>query len=86
MTANTSATRKTAKRTRPLTTEEVLALPAAVDLVTAGRAYGIGRTKSHELARSGKFPCRVLLVGNQYRVPKTALLESLGLPSDASHP
>lgn len=85
MTADTSGGRKTARRTRPLTTEEVLALPAAVDLVTAGRAYGIGRTKSHELAREGEFPCRVIRVGNAYRVPKTALLDSLGLPID-THP
>jgi hypothetical protein len=86
MTADLTATRKTARGTRTLTTEEVLALPVSVDLVTAGRAYGIGRTKSHELARSGEFPCRVILVGNAYRVPKTALLESLGLPSDVGHP
>ncbi|YCK39708.1 hypothetical protein ACNF49_38325 [Actinomadura sp. ATCC 39365] len=64
---------------RALTTDEVLALPAAVDLVTAGRAYGIGRTKAHELARKGKFPVRVIRVGNAYRVPKAALLDSLGV-------
>ncbi|YCK35135.1 hypothetical protein ACNF49_13925 [Actinomadura sp. ATCC 39365] len=83
MTADTSARRN--RRTRPLTTEEVLALPAAVDLVTAGRAYGIGRTKAHELARAGEFPVRVIRVGNAYRVPKSALLDSLGLPIDG-HP
>jgi hypothetical protein len=79
MTATADTSTRRNRRTRPLTTEEVLALPVSVDLVTAGRAYGIGRTKSHELARAGEFPCRVIRVGNAYRVPKSALLESLGL-------
>ena len=39
---------------------ELLALPSAVDLTTAGRAFGIGRTKAFELARAGEFPVKVL--------------------------
>lgn len=53
-----------------LTTAELLALPATVDLVTAARAFGIGRTKAHELARSGQFPCPVLRVGHTYRISR----------------
>lgn len=60
---------------------ELEALPVAVDLETAGRAFGIGRTKAHELARSGAFPCRVLRAGAKYRVPRTAILEALGFAS-----
>jgi hypothetical protein len=34
----------------PMNRAELLALPSSVDLATAGRALGLGRTKSHELA------------------------------------
>lgn len=69
---------------RPMTTQELLALPVSVDIVTAGRAFGLGRTKSHELARSGEFPCRVMRIGERYRVPRTELLRALGIhPTDA---
>ncbi|WP_245667603.1 hypothetical protein [Actinomadura macra] len=64
---------------RPLTRDEVLALPVAFDLVTAGRAWDLGRTKSHELARAGEFPCPVLRIGSQYRVTRADLLRSLGI-------
>lgn len=37
---------------------EIRSLPAVVDVVTAGRALGMGRTKSYELARAGRFPAR----------------------------
>jgi hypothetical protein len=61
-------------------------LPAVIDLVTAGRALGLGRTKSYELARSGHFPCRILRVGNTYRVPTPELLTLLGYPGGARRP
>jgi hypothetical protein len=41
---------------RPMTTEEVLTLPAVVDLLTAARALGIGRTAAYTLARRGESP------------------------------
>jgi predicted site-specific integrase-resolvase len=62
-----------------MTEAEVLALPAAVDLATAGRALGIGRTKAFELAREGRFPVKVLQVGKKFRVPRTALLKALNI-------
>jgi hypothetical protein len=66
--------------TRALTVEQVLALPAMVDLVTAGLALGgIGRTKAHELARSDQFPVEVLLIGNRYRVRRADLIKYLRL-------
>jgi hypothetical protein len=36
--------------------DELLALPVSVDLTTAGRAFGLGRTRAYELARAGQFP------------------------------
>jgi NAD(P)-dependent dehydrogenase (short-subunit alcohol dehydrogenase family) len=62
-----------------LTRSELLDLPPAIDLVTAGRAFGIGRTTAHELARRGEFPVRVLRVGNSYRVATADVLRELGV-------
>lgn len=65
-----------------MTKDELLALPASVDLMTAGRAFGIGRTKAFDLAKRDEFPCRVLRVGHKYRVPRSALLEALGIDDE----
>lgn len=64
---------------RGMSRAELLALPVSVDLVTAGRAWRIGRTKAHELARSGEFPCPVRRVGRAYRVLRADLLQALGV-------
>ena len=70
-----------------MTPAELLALPVSVDLATAGRAFGLGRTKAFELAKQNQFPCRVLKVGEKYRVPRSAIFETLGLdPSVATEP
>ncbi|WP_345608972.1 DNA-binding protein [Pseudonocardia adelaidensis] len=65
-----------------MTRDELLALPVAVDLVTAGRALGIGRTKAHEMVRAGTWPTRVLRLGNAYRVPTADLRRFLGVDAD----
>lgn len=62
-----------------MTMDELHALPVSVDLATAGRAFGVGRTKAFELAKQDKFPCRVLRVGEKYRVPRSAIFEALGI-------
>lgn len=72
---------------RGMTRAELLALPVAVDLATAGRAFGLSRTKAHELVQSGQFPCVVLRLGKAYRVPRSDLLTALGErpdPGDAA--
>lgn len=63
----------------PMTMAELRTLPATVDLVTAGRALGLGRTAAYALARNGEFPCRLLHMGRIYRVPTADLLRALGL-------
>ena len=56
---------------------------ATVDLMTAARALGLGRTKAYELARRDQFPCRVIRIGDVYRIPTPGLLELLGVaPED----
>lgn len=67
---------------RPMTRDELLALPAVVDLRTAARALSIGRTRAFELARRGEFPVPVLRVGVTYRVPTAPLLRLFGLLPD----
>lgn len=59
--------------------EELLALPAAVDLDAGNRALGLGRSKGYELAKRGAYPCRVLRLGRAYRVVTADLLSLLGL-------
>jgi hypothetical protein len=63
---------------KALSATELRALSTAVDIVTAGRAFGLGRTKAHQLARAGQFPVPVLRIGNSYRVTRAALLRALG--------
>lgn len=67
-----------------MTTTELLSLPVSVDLVTAGRAFGLGRTIAFELARRDEFPCRVLRVGTRFRVPRSAIFEALGIDATES--
>jgi hypothetical protein len=68
--------------TNELSMDELLALPVTVDLETAGRAFGLGRSKAHELARQDEFPCQVLRLGNRYRVRRSELFAALRI--DAS--
>lgn len=62
-----------------LTRAELLALPVVIDMTTAARALGLGRSTAYELARRGQFPCRVLRIGSSYRVPTADLLRVLGI-------
>lgn len=65
-----------------MTREELLALPVTIDLVTAARALGMGRTKAYELVRTGEFPVPVLALGNRKRVVTEHLLALLGVERD----
>jgi hypothetical protein len=53
-----------------------------MDLVTAARMLGIGRTVAYELVRKGEWLTPVLRVGHQIKVPKAPLFELLGLPAE----
>lgn len=67
------------RRARAMTRSELLALPTSTDLVTAGRAIGVGRSKAYEMAQAGTWPTRLLRLGNAYRVPTAELLALLGV-------
>lgn len=62
------------------TTNEVLRWPVVVDLATAGRCFGMGRSMSYDAVRANTFPVKVLRVGCRYRVTRQALLTALGIP------
>ncbi|MFF5718524.1 helix-turn-helix transcriptional regulator [Streptomyces buecherae] len=66
---------------RVLTFAEAFDLPTAVNLPTAARAFAVSPSTAYRLVRQGDFPCPVLRVGRQYRVPTTWLLGALGIES-----
>ncbi|MGW3122180.1 hypothetical protein ACWDBW_34475 [Streptomyces sp. NPDC001107] len=68
-----------AERAKGMSREELLRLPVSVDLETSNRALGLGRSKGYELAKRGQYPCKVLRLGNAYRVVTADLLNLLGL-------
>jgi hypothetical protein len=64
---------------QPLTFGELHALPTVVDLMTAARALGIGRTKAYQMAHADQFPVRIIRVGTNYHIPTADLLRLLGV-------
>ena len=64
---------------RGMSLDELLALPATVNVVTAARALGIGHNKAYDLIKAGEFPVRTLTMGNTVRIPTAALWEALGV-------
>jgi hypothetical protein len=68
---------------RGLSETEIRALGTVTDVETAGRAFGISRNVARDLARRGEFPCAVIRVGRQYRVPVAGILRALGLDPES---
>ncbi|GAA4148244.1 helix-turn-helix domain-containing protein [Actinomadura keratinilytica] len=66
-------------RRTPLTFAEAFDLPLSIDLRTAARAFGICPATAYKLIRLGRFPCTVLRLGRQYRVPTASMLHALGI-------
>ena len=65
-----------------LTASEVRALPAVVDVVTAGEILGVGRSVAYELVRTNRFPTPVLRVGRQIKIPTVYLIDLLRLSTE----
>ncbi len=61
--------------------DDLQALPPTLDIETAAAIVGIGRTLAYQLAKQGRFPCRVLRVGRRYLVPTAGLIRLLGTPA-----
>jgi NAD(P)-dependent dehydrogenase (short-subunit alcohol dehydrogenase family) len=64
--------------TRP-TLADTANLPPMIDLPTAARYLGIGRTTAYALAARGALPVPVLRIGTALRVPTAPLLKILGI-------
>ena len=56
---------------------DVRQLPVVIDLQTAARLLGIGRTSAYELVRNDQWPTPVIRIGRQIRVPTAPLLVAL---------
>ncbi len=67
------------KALEPMSMEELLALPTAVDLRTAARALGIPANRAYELVQLGKFPCPVKRYGREWRVSRASIFRELDL-------
>lgn len=70
--------------THAMTAGELADLPVSFHVVVAGRAFGMGRTRTYQLIRDGKFPVRVLRLGRELRVTRADLLTALGESADAA--
>ncbi|MFJ6867341.1 integrase [Streptomyces termitum] len=63
-----------------------MALPPTVDLQTANRVLSIGRSTGCGLAKRGEYPCKVLKLGNAYRVVTADLQRLVALDDTAKEP
>ncbi|MCG7454518.1 helix-turn-helix transcriptional regulator [Corynebacterium tuberculostearicum] len=50
-----------------------------IPLPEAAKLLGIGKSTAYAAVRKGKFPVRVIQIGNRYVVPTAPLLELFGL-------
>jgi hypothetical protein len=75
-------------RRRGLSLGDLDDLPPTLPLDQAAKILDIGRTLAHQLARRGRFPVPVILIGSKKMVVPTApLLRALGLePKDGATP
>lgn len=65
---------------RAMTLAEAAELPTVLDLPTAARLLGIGRTAAYQMVGAGTLPVPVLRLGHLIRIPTAPLLHLLGLP------
>src|SRR5580658_6594163 len=65
--------------------ERKTTLPASLDLMSAARLLGIGRTCAYGLISRGRWPTPVIRVGRCIRIPTQPLLALLELDSAVIH-
>ena len=59
--------------------DELNALPAVIDVTTAGKVIGIGRSSAYDLIRRNEFPTPVLHIGKLIKIPTAPLLSLIGV-------
>jgi excisionase family DNA binding protein len=62
-----------------MTLDELRALPALLDVPTAARVLGVGRTAAYRMVSDGSWPTPVVRVGRKVKVPTLPLLSLLGI-------
>ncbi len=62
-----------------MSVEEVLALPLAISVATAARAFKIGADKAYRLIEEGRFPAKLIPLGDTTKVATASVWEALGL-------
>jgi hypothetical protein len=68
----------------PLPVDAIHNLPPFIDLLTAARALGGGRTRAYQLVRTGRFPCPIHRAGRLYKVRTHDILLHLGTTTTAT--
>ena len=66
-----------------MTHDELLALPPVVDVPTAAKVLGIGRSLAYDLVRRGDWPTPVLHVGKLIKIPREPLIRLIEDPGTA---
>ncbi|MCE0764819.1 hypothetical protein LWC35_18180 [Pseudonocardia kujensis] len=73
---------------QPMTMEELLALPPAIDIPTAGKAIGVSRGRAYQMVKNDEWPfddIPVLKIGKRFKIPTAALLKYLGVQPHNGH-
>jgi len=67
-----------------MTRDELANLPALLDVPTAAKVLGIGRSLAYDLVRRGEWPTTVLHIGKLIKIPTAPLLALLCEQPDAA--
>lgn len=69
-----------------MTDDELRRLPALLTVPHAGRVLGVGRTVAYQLVRRGEWPTPVIRVGAKIWIPRSPLLEFVGVSTPEPMP
>ncbi|MGI5180157.1 helix-turn-helix domain-containing protein [Dactylosporangium sp. CA-152071] len=68
------------------TAERIRALGTVTTVPTAAAIFGLSRSVAYDLIKTGTFPLPVLRFGRRYRIPVTAILTALHMPTEPDPP
>jgi len=63
--------------------DQLAALPPVLDVPTAAKVLGIGRSLAYDLVRRGEWPTQVLHIGKLIKIPTEPLVRLLGATTTA---
>ena len=58
--------------------DQLAELPPVLDVPTAAKVLGIGRSLAYDLVRRGEWPTQVLRIGKLIKIPTEPLVRLLG--------